>query len=407
MGDEELAAIDAATGGRRPRGRLVLHLQCHIGCDSIAMARMGATVTSVDFSRTALDRLEILAEECGVAIATIEADATRLPGALRPIRPRLHDDRRAVLDRRPRRLDGRGGPRAPSRRHLVLVELHPVVTMVESLDPLLVDFPYADDGPHVYTGTGTYANRDADIAWTTVQYAHSLGEVVTAAARAGLHVRLPRGAHVGLVQHRPVRGPRGRRALPAAAGRGCAPDGRPSPPARCRCSTRSSRRDSEPLSSRRASGVAAGSAGAPAGAPPRACVAGGVVCRRRARGPVRRSRRALTAPGPARAERPDGAVEVVGIEQQPRLPVGQQLGEPEHASPEDGEPVLIASITLRGRDSTSEPHTRTSPPGTTGAGPRRPARGARGRRARHGRGTLAAPTSSGCRGRPRARVSSG
>ena len=72
---------------------------------------------------------------------------------------------------------------------LVLVELHPLVTMVESLDPLVVDFPYAFDGPHVYSGTGTYANRDAAIEWTTVQYAHSIGEVVTAAARAGLRVR--------------------------------------------------------------------------------------------------------------------------------------------------------------------------------------------------------------------------
>ena len=68
----------------------------------------------------------------------------------------------------------------------MLVELHPLVTMVETLDPLVVDFPYGFDGPHVYSGTGTYANRDADIEWTTVQYAHSVGEVVTAAASAGL-----------------------------------------------------------------------------------------------------------------------------------------------------------------------------------------------------------------------------
>jgi hypothetical protein len=58
--------------------------------------------------------------------------------------------------------------------------------MVESLDPLIVDFPYRFDGPRVYSGTGSYANRDADIEWTTVQYAHSVGEVVTAAVRAGL-----------------------------------------------------------------------------------------------------------------------------------------------------------------------------------------------------------------------------
>jgi hypothetical protein len=58
--------------------------------------------------------------------------------------------------------------------------------MVAALDPLVLDFPYGFDGPHTYSGTGTYANRDADVSWVTVQYAHSLGEVVTAAATSGL-----------------------------------------------------------------------------------------------------------------------------------------------------------------------------------------------------------------------------
>jgi hypothetical protein len=69
---------------------------------------------------------------------------------------------------------------------LVLVELHPLLTMLDTVDPLIVDFPYAFDGGHVYRGTGSYANRDADITWTTTQYAHSVGEVVMAASTAGL-----------------------------------------------------------------------------------------------------------------------------------------------------------------------------------------------------------------------------
>jgi hypothetical protein len=58
--------------------------------------------------------------------------------------------------------------------------------MVDSIEPPVVDFPYAFDGGHVYSGTGSYANRDADVACTTTQYAHSLSEVVMAAAGAGL-----------------------------------------------------------------------------------------------------------------------------------------------------------------------------------------------------------------------------
>jgi ubiquinone/menaquinone biosynthesis C-methylase UbiE len=187
MGDEELAAIERATDGKGLAGRDVLHLQCHIGCDSISLARMGATVTAVDFSRSALDRLEELAGQCDVVVTTLEADATALPDALSSAFDLVYssigvlcwiDDIDAWM-RGVARVLREGGT-------LVLVELHPIVTMVEQLDPLVVDFPYRFDGPHVYSGTGSYANRDADIEWTTVQYAHSVGEVVTAAVGAGL-----------------------------------------------------------------------------------------------------------------------------------------------------------------------------------------------------------------------------
>lgn len=187
MGDEELAALARATGGEGLAGLKVLHLQCHIGCDSIALARMGATVTSVDFSRTALDRLEVLARECGVEVETLEADATALPDTLAGRFDLVYASIGVLAwigD-----LDAWMGGVARSLKPggtLVLVEIHPLTTMIESLDPLVIDFPYGFDGPHVYRGTGSYANRDADVAWTTVQYAHSIGEVVTAAVNAGL-----------------------------------------------------------------------------------------------------------------------------------------------------------------------------------------------------------------------------
>jgi 2-polyprenyl-3-methyl-5-hydroxy-6-metoxy-1,4-benzoquinol methylase len=191
MGEEERDAIAVATGGRGLAGATVLHLQCHIGCDSISMAREGATVTAVDFSRAALDRLEALAEECGVTVATIEADAVHLPDELASQFDYVYasigvlcwiEDLDAWMAGVARSLRSGGA--------LVLVELHPLVTMIESLDPLIVDFPYGFDGPRVYSGSGTYANRDAAIEWTTVQYAHSIGEVVTAASRVGLRSEL-------------------------------------------------------------------------------------------------------------------------------------------------------------------------------------------------------------------------
>jgi 2-polyprenyl-3-methyl-5-hydroxy-6-metoxy-1,4-benzoquinol methylase len=46
------------------RGRDVVHIQCHIGFDTIALARRGARVTGVDFSRASLAKAADLAERC-------------------------------------------------------------------------------------------------------------------------------------------------------------------------------------------------------------------------------------------------------------------------------------------------------------------------------------------------------
>ena len=189
MGDEECAALLVATNGAGVAGLDVMHLQCHIGCDSITMARAEGRVTGVDFSATALARLEQLAERCGVHVRTLEADSRDLPRELDDSFDIVYatigvlcwiDDLAAWMNSVSRVLRRAG--------RLVLVELHPLFTMIDTIDPLVVDFPYAFDGPHVFTGTGSYANRDADVAWTTTQYAHGLAEIVMAAQREGLGV---------------------------------------------------------------------------------------------------------------------------------------------------------------------------------------------------------------------------
>ena len=71
---------------------------------------------------------------------------------------------------------------------LVLIDLHPLYCMVESLDPLVVDFPYVNDGVRHLEGTGSYANPNAALTWSTDQFAWSIGETVNAAIAAGLAV---------------------------------------------------------------------------------------------------------------------------------------------------------------------------------------------------------------------------
>lgn len=60
--DEPLADLD------------LLHLQCHIGTDTISLARLGARVTGLDFSPTSLDVARRLAHEADLEITWVESD---------------------------------------------------------------------------------------------------------------------------------------------------------------------------------------------------------------------------------------------------------------------------------------------------------------------------------------------
>src|SRR5277367_2628320 len=53
----------------------VIHLQCHIGTDTLSLARLGArSVTGVDFSRPALDVAAALAADCALEIEFVESE---------------------------------------------------------------------------------------------------------------------------------------------------------------------------------------------------------------------------------------------------------------------------------------------------------------------------------------------
>jgi hypothetical protein len=73
---------------------------------------------------------------------------------------------------------------------LLLHEMHPLYCALAGPDSLELDFPYGGAEPHLSGESISYAVPDAILEPTmTVQYAHSLGEVVTAAIDAGLQIR--------------------------------------------------------------------------------------------------------------------------------------------------------------------------------------------------------------------------
>jgi SAM-dependent methyltransferase len=186
--EAEAAAVREAVGA--VAGLDVLHLQCHIGFDTVSLARRGARAVGVDFSPASLEKARALARRCGVDVEFVEADAANLPaevhgrfdlvyatiGVISWIEDIGAWMRSAAAALRP------GG-------RLLLVDTHPLYDMVGSLDPLELDFPYAYDGPRAFDEPGSYAGADLEVVSTqSISYGHSLGEVVTAAVAAGLRV---------------------------------------------------------------------------------------------------------------------------------------------------------------------------------------------------------------------------
>lgn len=180
-----LGDIDGLTG---------VHLQCHIGTDTISLARLGASMTGLDFSAEAFVQARALAERTGSPTQFVEADLYRaldvLPaesfdlvytgiGALcwLPDITRWAEIVATLL--RP------GG-------RLFIRELHPMLaTLDEERDELLVvkDAYFARSEPNIWTGGGTYVETDHVFATTTsVEWSHGLGETVTALLEHGLRV---------------------------------------------------------------------------------------------------------------------------------------------------------------------------------------------------------------------------
>lgn len=77
-GEDALHAIEAAELGDIG-GKRVLHLQCHIGPDTLSLVRRGATVTGLDFSSAALNVARRLSDETGLKADFVEGTVYQAP----------------------------------------------------------------------------------------------------------------------------------------------------------------------------------------------------------------------------------------------------------------------------------------------------------------------------------------
>ncbi|MHC6226127.1 class I SAM-dependent methyltransferase [Pseudomonas sp. X10] len=185
------------------QGLRTVHLQCHIGTDTLSLARLGAQVTGLDFSPASLAQARQLAERCGTLIDYVEADVYRahevLPagsfdlvytgiGALCWL-PSIQRWARAVAA-----LLKPGG-------RLFLRDGHPMLMAVneDHQDRLQLDYPYFEqEAPTVWVSDQTYVDTDTALTQTeTHEWSHGLGEVITALLDNGLRL-------TALVEHQSI-----------------------------------------------------------------------------------------------------------------------------------------------------------------------------------------------------------
>jgi len=171
----------------------VVHLQCHIGTDTLSLARLGArSVTGLDFSAPALEVAARLAADCGATIDYVESELYDAVDALGAERFDLVFTGVGALCWLP---DVAAWARVvaallrPGGR-LFIREGHPVLWALDDPRPdglLVIQYPYFEtEGVH-FSETESYVDHDEPLASPDiVHFNHGLAEIITAVMDAGL-----------------------------------------------------------------------------------------------------------------------------------------------------------------------------------------------------------------------------
>jgi SAM-dependent methyltransferase len=177
----------------------LVHLQCHIGTDTVSLGRLGASVTGVDLSAPALEEARRLAAAAGVEASFVQTELYDAPRALGGARfdmvytgvgalcwlPDIH--RWAEVVAALLRPGGR----------LHIREGHPVLWSLADVtadEPrLIIDHPYFETADGQVWDDGevgvTYVQTDQEFQTTvTHEWNHGLGEIVTALMDAGMEL---------------------------------------------------------------------------------------------------------------------------------------------------------------------------------------------------------------------------
>ena len=179
------------------RGLRGVHLQCHIGTDTISLSRLGARMTGLDFSPASIAEARRLAERLGDPTDFVESDVYAAADVLAQGSFDLVFTGIGALCWLPS-VDRWAGVVAgllkPGGR-LFIREGHPVLWSLDDArkdGELVARYPYFETvEPLVFVEEGTYVATDTVFTENeTHSWNHGLGEIVTALHAHGLRLTM-------------------------------------------------------------------------------------------------------------------------------------------------------------------------------------------------------------------------
>jgi SAM-dependent methyltransferase len=177
-----------------------VHLQCHIGTDTVSLARLGAHMTGLDFSGASIAEARRLSDAAGTPVQYVVSNVYDALDALPLADFDLVYTGVGALCWLPdvdRWAQVVAGLLRPGGR-LFIREGHPMLWSIDEsrADGVVIDYPYfereealVDDDSGTYVATESQFTQNVTHSWN-----HGLGEIITALLDAGMRL-------TGLIEH--------------------------------------------------------------------------------------------------------------------------------------------------------------------------------------------------------------
>ena len=168
------------------KGKRILHLQCHFGQDTISLQKLGASVVGIDLSDKAIETAKEIATQLNSDSTFICCNIYDLPNYLNEEFDIVYTSYGTIswlpdMDKWAKIISQFLKPNGK----FIFVEFHPVVWMFDDAFEK-VGYDYFNSGDIIETENGTYADKSAPITQTSVNWNHSISEVVNALLKNGL-----------------------------------------------------------------------------------------------------------------------------------------------------------------------------------------------------------------------------